>query len=307
VGYTTALQTNGNNAGTNNVGIGPSTVPGTDGGGNTSIGSMAMQSNTTGWYNTAIGFRAMAFISTSGSNDNVAIGNAAAYYRGSGWDVNNQQLRESIYIGSMSRASANNQRNEIVIGYNAIGNGSNTIQLGNTGITDVKTNGKLTTGAVTYPNTHGTSGQVLSTTGSGNLAWASFVDASSNQTIGGIKTFSSKLLVDNGTAGGASLEVNGAYTNTVAFNGGSATSIDFTKSNLAYTTANAGNFALTGMKDGGTYTLAVQGATSSTCAFSQAGFTFKSINNAATTASKHTLYTFIVMGTNVYFSMVTGL
>jgi hypothetical protein len=119
--------------------------------------------------------------------------------------------------------------------------------------------------------------------------------------------YANKLSLNTGTAGGASLEVNGASTNTTAFNASSGTSIDFTKSNLAYTTASAGNFTLTGMKDGGTYTLAVQGATSGTAAFSQTGLTFKSVNNAATTASKHTLYTFIVMGTNVYYSMVTGL
>jgi len=134
------------------------------------------------------------------------------------------------------------------------------------------------------------------------------------QTVGGLKTFTSKLTVNSGTAGGASLEVNGASTNTTAFNASSGTSIDFTKSNLAYTTASAsaGNFTLTGMKDGGTYTLAVQGATSGTATFSgynpsSTQFTFKPANNAATTANKHTLYTFIVMGTNVYYSMVTGL
>jgi hypothetical protein len=171
VGYTSALQTNGNNAGTNNVGFGPSTAPPADGVGNTSIGSIAMQSNTTGWYNTAVVFRAMSNISISGSNDNVAIGNAAAYYRGSSWDTNNQLMKESIYIGSMSRASAINQRNEIVVGYNAIGNGSNTIQLGNTAITNTKTNGTITAGTVTYPNVHGTSGQILTSTGSGTLTW----------------------------------------------------------------------------------------------------------------------------------------
>jgi hypothetical protein len=124
--------------------------------------------------------------------------------------------------------------------------------------------------------------------------------------------YANKLILNSGTAGGASLEVNGASTNTTAYNAASGTSIDFTKSNLAYTTASAGNFTLTGMKDGGTYTLAVQGATSGTAAFSgsnpsSTSFTFKSVNNAATTTSKHTLYTFIVMGTTVYFSMVTGL
>lgn len=61
------------------------------------------------------------------------------------------------------------------------------------------------------------------------------------------------------------------------------------------------------MKDGGTYTLAVQGGTAGTSSFTQTGFTFKNINNGPTTASKHTLYTFIVMGTTVYYSMMTGL
>jgi len=37
--------------------------------------------------------------------------------------------------------------------------------------TDIKTAGTLTAGAVTYPNTHGNTGQVLSTTGSGTLTW----------------------------------------------------------------------------------------------------------------------------------------
>lgn len=103
------------------------------------------------------------------------------------------------------------------------------------------------------------------------------------------------------------LEINGAATNTTAFNAAAGTTIDFSKSNLAYTTASAGAFTLTNMKDGGTYTLAVQGATSGTASFTATGFTFKSPNNGATTASKHTLYTFIVMGTTVYYYMTTGL
>lgn len=119
--------------------------------------------------------------------------------------------------------------------------------------------------------------------------------------------YANKLILNSGTPGGASLEVNGASTNTTAFDAASGTSIDFTKSNLAYTSASSGNFTLTGMKNGGTYTLAVQGATSGTAVFTAAGLTLKSINNAATTANKHTLYTFIVMGTTVYYSMMTGL
>lgn len=105
----------------------------------------------------------------------------------------------------------------------------------------------------------------------------------------------------------STLEVNGAATNTTAFNAGAGTTIDFSKSNLAYTTASAGAFTLNNLKDGGTYTLAVQGATSGTSTFNASGFTFKSPNNGVTTASKHTLYTFIVMGTTVYFYMTKDL
>jgi hypothetical protein len=48
--------------------------------------------------------------------------------------------------------------------------------LGNPGISDVKTSGKLTTGAITYPNTDGASGQALVTNGAGTASW---------QTVGG--------------------------------------------------------------------------------------------------------------------------
>jgi len=107
------------------------------------------------------------------------------------------------------------------------------------------------------------------------------------------------------------LEVNGSATNTTAFNASASSTINFDNSNLAYTTANAGAFIIQGMKDGGTYTLAVQGSTSGTASFSgsnpsSTAFTFLSVNNGATIAGKQTLYTFIVMGTTVYFYMATG-
>lgn len=113
------------------------------------------------------------------------------------------------------------------------------------------------------------------------------------------------------SANKASFEVNGSATNATSYNAGAATAIIFSNSNLAYTTASAGAFNLQGMKDGGTYTLAVQGTTSGTSSFlglnpSGTAFSFKNINNGATTAGKHTLYTFIVIGTNVYFYMATG-
>jgi hypothetical protein len=102
------------------------------------------------------------------------------------------------------------------------------------------------------------------------------------------------------------LEVNGAATNATALNSVASTTIDFSKSNLAYTTASAGAFILTNIKDGGTFTLAVQGANSGISTFTCTGFTFKYVNNGITSPNKHTLYTFLVMGTTVYVYMATG-
>jgi hypothetical protein len=102
------------------------------------------------------------------------------------------------------------------------------------------------------------------------------------------------------------LEVNGAATNTVAYNASAGTTIDFSLSNLAYTSTSPAAFILTNIKDGGTYTLAVQGTTAGTSSFTSNGFTFLSTNNGLTTAGKQTLYTFMVMGTTVYFYMATG-
>ena len=100
-------------------------------------------------------------------------------------------------------------------------------------------------------------------------------------------------------------EVNGASTNTQSYST-NGMSIDFTKSNLAYTTASAGAFAITGLKDGGTYTLAVKGASSGTASFSQSGITFHTVNNGATTENKHTLYTFVIIGNDAYVWMTKG-
>jgi hypothetical protein len=140
----------------------------------------------------------------------------------------------------------------------------------------------------------GGAGRLFFTTGApGSQTRAMFIDESQRVGIG-TSTPVSKL------------EVNGSATNTTAFNAAAGTTIDFSKSNLAYTTASPSAFTLTNLKDGGTYTLAVQGTTSGTASFTAVGFTFKSINNGTTIAGKDTLYTFVVMGTTVYVYMATG-
>jgi len=74
-------------------------------------------------------------------------------------------------LGYNSSASSATATNQTVIGAGATGAGDNTVQLGNTSVTNVKTSGNITAGAVTYPNTDGTAGQVLSTDGNGNASW----------------------------------------------------------------------------------------------------------------------------------------
>jgi len=132
----------------------------TAGGANTANGASALTSNIAGGGNTAMGNNALR---NTNSSENTAIGNNAG--------VLNTTGTNNTAIGGYANFGANNLTNATALGYEATVSASNTIQLGNTSVTNVKTSGTLTTGTVTYPNTHGASGQVLSTTGSGTLTW----------------------------------------------------------------------------------------------------------------------------------------
>lgn len=57
---------------------------------------------------------------------------------------------KSIFIGSNTQANSHSETNQIVIGDSALGNGSNTVTLGNDSITDTYLKGDVTaTGSVT--------------------------------------------------------------------------------------------------------------------------------------------------------------
>ena len=128
---------------------------------NTSIGAEAMLHLTTGSANTAIG--AQSLINTTGSN-NTSLGYAAGQIITSG--------NNNTFLGKSSNGSSATLSNSSAIGYGATVAASNTIQLGNTSITNVKTSGTITAGAITIPNTDGTANQVLKTDGSGALTWS---------------------------------------------------------------------------------------------------------------------------------------
>jgi hypothetical protein len=123
--------------------------------------------------------------------------------------------------------------------------------------------------------------------------------AAADSTYGGVLTSGTQTI-------GGQKSFKAAVTNLKAYNAGSSTTIDFSQSNLAYTTASPGNtFTINNIKDGGTYTLAVQGTTSGTPTFTNESFTWISMGGKISTVQgRQTLYTFMVMGTTVYYSMV---
>ena len=121
-----------------------SLVSNTSGRYNTSIGVQAQEQNTTGQSNTAIGVAAID--RNVAGNYNAVLGAFAGRYIADNTTFNTA-IDNSVLIGALSRPLENNSNNEIVIGYNAVGNGSNTIQLGNTSITNVNTSGSITANA----------------------------------------------------------------------------------------------------------------------------------------------------------------
>jgi hypothetical protein len=115
---------------------------------NVSFGSASMQANTTGFENMAIGHLTLTANTTGTKNvgigaiclannttgsSNIAFGqNAGTFVSGGG---NLTTPSQSMFIGEDTRPSANGNTNEMVFGHTAIGQGSNTVTLGNSSIT----------------------------------------------------------------------------------------------------------------------------------------------------------------------------
>jgi hypothetical protein len=174
---------------------------------NTASGYRALKSNTTGDYNTASGESALLLNSTG--NGNTASGEGALLYNTTGNNntvigrsalLSNTTGSNNTALGNGADVGAGNLFNATALGNGALVASSNTIQLGNTAVTNVKTSGTLTAGTVTYPNTIGTTGQVLSTTGSGTLTWTSI--SASNLADAG--TLSGTVAIAKGGTGATS-------------------------------------------------------------------------------------------------------
>lgn len=114
-----------------NTAIGVSSLANTTSSNNTAIGSNSMALNTTGANNVAIGTQALFFKQTGSSN--IAIGYDAGRNYGGGSNLTSSS--QLILIGEDTRPSADGNTNEIVIGHTNIGQGSNSVTLGNSSIT----------------------------------------------------------------------------------------------------------------------------------------------------------------------------
>ncbi len=199
-------------------------VSNTNGRYNTSVGVQAQEQNTTGQSNTAIGVAAID--RNTAGNYNAVLGAFAGRYIADN-STFNTAIDNSVLIGALSRPLGNNANNEIVIGYNATGNGSNTVQLGNTSVTNVKTSGTITAGDITYPNIHGTTGQVLSTNGSGALSWSTpssggattvgAINSTSNANGASIAAGELKLAPADATNGGIVTTGNQTFAGSKSF------------------------------------------------------------------------------------------
>ncbi len=258
---------------------------------NVFVGNNAGSANTVGSSNVFVG--AYAGTSNIGGNSNVLMGynsgsnttGDANAFLGTWAGNNNTSGGYNAFVGYQAGRSNTTGNNNIAIG-----------TLAGDAITTGNNNTFIGTGADAGSN---------NLTNATAIGYGAKVSSSNSLVLGG--TGSNAVNVGIGTTSPASrLEVDGAATNKSAYNAGASAAIDFSKSNLAYTTASATAFTLNNIKDGGSYTLSVRGTVSGNSTFTAAGFTVKYVHNTATIADKETLYTFMVIGNTVYVHMISG-
>lgn len=144
--------------------------------GNIGIGYYALDANQTGQENVAVGTVALGFLSSTSGN--VAVGFESGRRIAAG--TNMTAATESIFIGRDSRANANSETNQVVIGASAVGNGSNTVTIGNSSnvgtFLDTKYVHLVDSYTVGTLPVAGTAGRIARVTdGDAGLAWGATV------------------------------------------------------------------------------------------------------------------------------------
>lgn len=107
---------------------------------NTGVGVNALGLLTTGDRNTVIGVNTLNGITTTSQNVAVGFYSGTQKYGSGDWVTG---LADSVYLGAYATASADSATNEIVVGYNAVGRGSNSVVLGNDSIQDTYLKGTV--------------------------------------------------------------------------------------------------------------------------------------------------------------------
>ncbi|MFA5000456.1 MAG: hypothetical protein WC545_03800 [Patescibacteria group bacterium] len=148
-----------NSTGAYNSAFGASALNNTTGGYNSAVGYSAMNANNAGQRNSVLGYAALSGNTTG--NYNIALGHAAGSYIANG-STGNTTSDYSVYLGSNTKALIDNGQNEIVIGYDATGIGSNSVVLGNDSIVRTALKGSVGIGT-TEP------GSLLDVNGLGNF------------------------------------------------------------------------------------------------------------------------------------------
>jgi hypothetical protein len=174
---------------------------------NTSLGQSSLFYNTTGGLNTAIGVNAL--LSTTTGTSNVALGldsfqhntsgssNTALGYNAGSHLTNgstpNTTASNGVFIGRDTKAKVDAGTNEIVIGYNAIGNGSNTVTIGNSSITNNYFSGNVTAGSIFQNTNHyfrsfdGTGTQKIAVIGSNSTANGGYLKIINDTAASGVR------------------------------------------------------------------------------------------------------------------------
>jgi hypothetical protein len=194
-----------NSSGENTVALGSNALQSnTTGNENTAVGGAALQANTTGNLNVGVGEYALS-TNTIGSNK-TAIGSRAGSYRGTETSALTTGTG-GIYIGYQARGSTLAQTNEIVIGVDALGLGSNTAVIGAT----------LQSAATIYGVLNLPSGLSASgATFSGNISAPNIVTVSTANTFTALQSFSAGISA-------SALTVSGTITSTQGITFGSGT------------------------------------------------------------------------------------
>jgi hypothetical protein len=201
---TFALENNTN--GNRNLAIGHQTLfTNTEGIKNVALGYVPLYSNTTGSNNNAIGDETL-FYNTTG-NHNIGIGSQAGLTISTG--------SQNTMIGAQADVASGALTNATALGFRAKVSASNTIQLGNTNVTNVKTSGTVTAAGFTSTVATGTAPLVVtSTTPVANLSIggnAATVTTNANLT-GPVTSVGNATTIADGAITTASI-ADGAITN----------------------------------------------------------------------------------------------